>query len=123
MYNLKKMVLICFSLMCLKSMADEGLSPSKLIFNCDLEQNLKKTDGSCFILGIYALRKEDFDLHSRIQKTCMNMVRKNLVTADYISFLSYFPKCQYIYNQKKQKTVDVSGSQAELKRLVRFLNN
>ncbi len=95
-----------------------------LVVACDAEINEKESDGSCLILGIVALKAKYFQLHQKIEFMCMEQVKKGLLlnSTYYEAFLSYYPKCNYIYTESLKTKESIFDSKIELKTLVRFLN-
>jgi hypothetical protein len=100
--------------------------PKVLINKCEHEQKEHFSNGSCLMLGIYAIKSNYFDLFKQIETLCIQKVRENQLFRNEATeaFLYYYPKCKYVLQGQQTSNISVKTHlKDELKILVRFLNN
>lgn len=105
---------------------DDNFELFKLLKNCDSEIETYEFDGSCFLLGIKAAKKQNLQLFSKIETLCIDVFAPKIFESYEIfeDYLAYFPKCKYVILSKIASTQENSfDSGRETKELVRFLNS
>lgn len=105
---------------------DDNFEMFKLLKNCDSEIKTYEFDGSCFLLGIKAAKKQNSQLFSKIETLCIDVFAPKILESYEIfeDYLAYFPKCNYVILSKIASTEEKSfDSDQETKELVRFLNS
>lgn len=100
------------------------LSIEDLAYDCETEILAKEINGSCFLVGVIALKAKNLTLHKKIEAMCVQYLQENMgLRPEYFErWMSYFPKCSYIYRSKLKKRDNSFDARAEIKTLVRFLN-
>ncbi len=98
----------------------------ELVKNCHSEVDSRLFGGSCLLLGILALKKENKLLHIKIENLCVDLLSEeaSLSYSYYENFLVYYPKCNYIIMSKmKVNKIKTFDEDKESEDLVRFLNS
>lgn len=103
-------------------------APSQVEYvkSCELEVNSNNFDGSCLVLGLYALKQGQRSLFQKIDGICIDKLSTtNIFDLKALEpLISQFPRCYYIFkDQVKRKTQISFNAESELKSLVRFLNS
>lgn len=101
--------------------------PEDLVQQCNSEIKDSSFNGACLRLGIVAKKIKHDDLYNKMESLCVEHFQRHQSSADgpLRALLEYYPQCLYVFkgaNSMGSKNKSFNSG-AELKTLVRFLNN